>query len=507
VYQLILPDLSPPLPDDEDMADLVARVAAEEPAHERKWQATLLIGLAAEAELWHTPEQEAYATLPIDGHRETWPLRTRAFRRWLARQFYRAHDKAPGSQTVQDALGVLEGQALFDGPEYPVYTRLAEYNRLIYLDLANESWEAVEITPSGWRIVADPQVKFRRARGMLPLPHPVPGGTLEDLRPLTNIGHEANWRLVKGYLVQMVRPKGPYPILALHGEQGAAKSTLSRMIRSLADPNTAPLRSTPRDERDLAIAANNGWVVALDNLSGIPPWLSDALSRLSTGGGFGTRELYSDDEEKLFDAMRPIIINGIEELATRGDLLDRSVVIYLSAIDEAKRKPEDEVWRAYYDKRPSILGALLDAVAMAMRKIDSTTLDGYPRMADFAKWVAAASDKLGMTAEDFLTAYRGNRAEAPELALEASLITPYIKELAENGITGTTTALLGQLNDKAPEDVHRRKEWPTTGRALSNALRRLAPNLRAVGVDVTFDRSSKARTIILKTVVGKSSSP
>ena len=110
------------------------------------------------------------------------------------------------------------------------------------------------------------------------------------------------------------------------------------------DPNTAALRSTPRDERDLVIAATNGWLIALDNLSHLSDWLSDALCRLATGSGFATRELYTNAEEAIFAAQRPVVMNGIEEVATRGDLLDRALILYLPTIPEAKRQDDKAFW-------------------------------------------------------------------------------------------------------------------------------------------------------------------
>jgi hypothetical protein len=373
----------------------------------------------------------------------------------LARQFYRAHNKAPGSQAVQDALTVLEGKALFDGPEYPVFTRLAEMDAAIYLDLANERWEAVEITASGWRVIAAPPVKFRRTRGMLPLPCPVLGGSLEELRRLLNIADDGDWMLVKAWLVKVLRPRGPHPVLTLHGEQRSAKSTTSRMLRAIIDPNTAALRAEPRDGRDLIIAATNGWIIGLDNLSHLSPWLSDSICRLATGGGFATRELYSDAEEVLFDAQRPVILNGIEELATRGDLLDRCIILYLPAIPEDKRKSEAELWRDFDANRPAILGALLDAVSKALLDLDAVQIERLPRMADFALWAVAAASNLGYTSKQFLTAYTNNRNGANELTLEASIITPFIKEMATKCFTGTSTQLLQRLNDQATDDLKR----------------------------------------------------
>src|SRR5262249_50192947 len=142
--------------------------------------ATRLVTLATDAgvELFHTPEGDAYATIDVEGHKEIWPLKVKSFRRWLARLCHEEEGKAPGSQAIQDALGVLEGKALYDGPEYPVFTRLAEVNSVIYLDLGNATWQAVAITSKGWQVIDTPPVKFRRAKGMLPLPEPVRGGTL-----------------------------------------------------------------------------------------------------------------------------------------------------------------------------------------------------------------------------------------------------------------------------------------------------------------------------------------
>jgi putative DNA primase/helicase len=77
----------------------------------------------------------------------------------------------------------------------------------------------------------------------------------------------------------------PHPVLVLQGEQGSGKSTASRMIKGLIDPGVAPIRSAPSSPRDLAVGAEGNWIVPVDNLSGVPPWLSDAWCRLSTGAG------------------------------------------------------------------------------------------------------------------------------------------------------------------------------------------------------------------------------
>ena len=256
--------------------------------------------------------------------------RSRLVGGWPA-SIYESYGTTPGAQALQDGLLALEGLAFFEGLLHEVELRLARHEDAIYLDLADDHWNIVEITAQGWQLVEEAAVRFRRSRGMQSLPVPISGGRVDDLRDYVNVADE-DWPILVAWLVAALRPQGPFPVLALHGEQGSAKSTTVRVLRELIDPNVAPLRSEPRNGRDLAIAANNGWVLAYDNLSAISDWLSDAFCRIATGGGFSTRELYSDTDEVLIDAQRPLALNGIAELATRPDLLDRALPLYLPRI-------------------------------------------------------------------------------------------------------------------------------------------------------------------------------
>jgi len=481
----------------------------EEEHEERKSYATKLVEqtLSARAEFWHSPEKEAYATVEVEGHKENWLLKSKGFRLWLSRLFYLEHKKSPPTQAMQDALNVLGGKALFDGPKHKVFTRVAEEDGTFYLDLANDHWEVVEITEAGWQVIVDPPVKFCRARGLLPLPRPVERGSVEELRRFVNVGDEGTWVLLLAWLLMSLNPRGPYPILVLHGEQGSAKSTTAKILKAIVDPSEAPLKSEPRDGRDLMIAAENGWVLSYDNLSYLPRWLSDSFCRLATGGGFSTRELYTDRDEVIFNTQRPVIFNGIEELATRGDLLDRAIIEYLPAILEERRRPEGDFWHEFEEARPRILGALLNAVSVAKSRGSSVRLSRLPRMADFATWVTAAEPALGWQPETFMVAYTGNREAANELALEASPVAAAIRNLVEEQgkWEGIARELLEKLTDSESEKTTKAKSWPKTPRALSNVLRRLAPNLRAVGISLNFWREpdrERRRMITIKKEVG-----
>jgi hypothetical protein len=238
----------------------------------------------------------------------------------------------------------------------------------------------------------------------------------------------------------------------------------------------------------LVIAANNSHVIALDNLLHLDGWLSDALCRLSTGGGFATRQLYTDDEEIIFEAQRPIMLNGINDLGINGDFLERSIPVYLPAMPESSRQEEREYWASFHAARPSILGSLLHAVSEALRDNSSIQLSKKPRMADFAVWATAAELALQLAPGDFMRAYAGSQADAHDIALESSVVAPEIRTFLEreNAWSGTAGQLLDRLNSLVPEGTRKQRLWPKSARALSGSLRRLAPNLRAVSVFVLF---------------------
>ncbi len=391
-------------------------------------QADILIQIACAAELYHTPDGTGYADLQIDGHRETWRIRSKEFRRWLARCFFEKTEGAPSSEALQSARNVIEAKAHFDGPEREIHLRVAGLDGRLYLDLADNKWRAVEIGMDGWRVVDDPPVRFRRAAGMQPLPVPETGGTVERLRTFLNVRSDADFVLAVAWVLAVLRNCGPYPVLVLSGEHGSAKSTFAATLRALVDPNTAPLRALPREDRDLFIAATNGHVLAFDNVSGLPGWISDTLCRLATGGGFAVRQLYTDQDEVLFDATRPVILNGIEDIVARPDLADRGLFLALDPIPEERRRTEEEYWADFTRALPQLLGSLLDAVVHGLRHLQDTRLDRLPRMADFALWATACETAL-WPAGTFLAAFAGNRDDAIDNVIEGDPVASAVRSL------------------------------------------------------------------------------
>jgi hypothetical protein len=457
----------------------------------------VLLSIATAARLFHSSDGTGFADLIIDGHRETWSLRSKRFQGWLRQHYYERTWDAPSPAALNAALNALEAQAQFDNPQRKVSLRLAEQDGLIYLDLADEFWRCVEIGAHGWRIAEDPPVRFRRTAGMQPLPLPLRGGSIESLAPFLNLASENDFVLVVAWLLGALRAGGPYPVLALAGEQGSAKTALSKLLRAVIDPSVAPVRALPRDERELFIAASNGHVLAFDNLSGLPPWLSDTLCRLTSGGAFSTRRLFTDQDEILFALARPVILNGIEDVITRPDLADRAILLMLAPIAERQRRPENALWREFELVRPHILGALLDAAAHGLRMLPRVRLKRLPRMADFALWATACESAFRL-AGAFEAVYSKNRRDAIENIIDADPVAACVRELMMGRAqwTGSASDLL-QVGTS-------RIGWPKSPGALAGRLRRAQTFLRTLGIEIAFGREGRfgTRTITI-TAIGE----
>lgn len=457
-------------------------------------QRSALMDIASSCLLWHDPGQEAFISIPIDDHLANYPVRSGFTRSWLTNSSYRQTGYVPNLQTVDDILRVIEIQALTEGEMRPAWLRVGGENGKIYLDLATDDWAVVEITSSGWSIKRSHNLPFIRSKSMKSLPEPEGGYAIEELRRFVNVATDGDFTLIVAWLIAALRNNGPYPILAVNGEQGSGKSTFTRLIRSLIDPNVADIRSASRDERDLIISANNMHVIAMDNLSKVEPWLADALCRIATGGGFSTRALHTDRDEIVTDLSKPAILNGIPFLTERADLAERSIAIRLQTILEDDRQPEDEFWRDWEMVRPRVLGALCDAISDALRRIDAIKLKRYPRMADFAKWATAAESGFGWEPGTIMAAYDANRTEMGNATFEADLVAVAIRDFmqtepCQSGWKGTATELLAALNDLVPETTRRNRAWPISAQGIGNRFERIAPLLRQKGFQITRHHS------------------
>ncbi len=455
---------------------------------EKKTQSQILCEIAEDIETFCTPDGDVYAFIPVNGHLECWPVRWKIFKQWLVKGFFDRFAKPPGGQALGDALNVIEAKAQFSGaPKRETFLRVAEYGSKVYLDLCNETWQVVEISADGWEVINNSPVPFKRPPGLLPLPDPRKGdkASFRVLKKYINLKTDKDFILLVAWIVGALRAQGDHVILVLQGPEGTGKTTAARLIKSVMDPNVSSERSSPRNEEDFIIGASNNHITSFDNISGIQPWLSDALCRLSTGGGLATRKLYTNDEEKLFYARRPVILTGINPMPNRNDLARRCIVLNLEPIQGQVLEEKALFEKFRKEELPGMLGAVCDAVSAALRNEQMKPAD-LPCMASFAAWVLRAEEALPWEHGTFKQAYRENTKDIIEQAVDADLVSSAIQEFmtGRKSWEGTASELLEELCEIVPEKTQKQKAWPQAPNVLSNKLRRQAGFLRQVGIEV-----------------------
>jgi hypothetical protein len=477
----------------------------------------IMAGIKNEVEFFHDAEKTPWARVLIGGqtgHYEHLPVQSKDFK-WLVEKY--AHDHLENGipkpswigHTIDRYVAVARyGEGGTPAQQHTMQLRVAGNKDAIYLDLGDVNWQVVKITAEGWAVIPNSEapVRFWRPQGMLALPVPQPISALvkeaagwfepvfgpdyavtperlvlHGLERFVNVAPEDRI-LVMAWLVAALRPRGPYTILAFHGQQGSAKSSSQRFLKSLVDPTIAPLRSAPRNEHDLMIAAKSSYMLGFDNFSKIDGDLSDALCRLATRGGYSTRKLRTDDTQMLFDFVRPIMFNGITEVAERSDLRERMLLINCPRVREDERRTEHQLDKGFAAQYPYFLGALCSVVAKTMAVFSENDYTDE-RMQDFTQWAIAAETALGYQPGDFLKAYRANQHELNEQTLEE----PVLSRLFEfRGYTPERRDWTGTM-----AELHRwlwpvrQAGMPNTPEALQKALKRGEDAMRSRGVFIT----------------------
>lgn len=451
-----------------------------------------------------TEDGKPFAFFSKNGHTEIYRLKSSAFQNIIAAIYYHTTKDGISPNTMNEVLSALKGKALDAGVIYPIKLRLGGTRDKILLDMCDENWRVAIITKDGYQIESMETPAFFRIPGMQALPIPNPFvGKVSELWPLLNISNPDDRMMIEAWLVSALIPGLSVPVLVLNGEQGSAKSTATRVLRNLIDPHDAPLRTLPNIEKDIFITASNCRVLAYDNISGFQKDISDALCKVATGGSYGARELYTDGEEVILKAHNPIIMNGIADFLTRGDIVDRSVVINLSPINATERQDDETFNKEFRLSHPTILAGLLDTLVKVLQTLPAIEKEKHslPRMAAFALVGIALERINSWPAGAFLDAYARRLAETNKTSLEANLVADRVCKMMATRTTnwvGTASALLAELGNIDFGKVEKNHHWPQTAHKLSQELKRLRPALLVVGIEIEWQRNSSERTIIIK---------
>lgn len=448
----------------------------------------LLIAIAEAETLLQDDRGHTYAHVLRGTHREVHSVRSRAFSTWLAGRLYDDFKKAPNKESISSALNVIEAKA-----HSGKYVGVSLANRVastpdgaIWVDLADSEWRAVRVTAEGWEVRTDPPPLFRRFSHQQALPEPVRGGDLRNVLQFLNVAEE-DQVLFLGSAVAALVPTIPQAILILHGGHGAAKTTAARVRRAIIDPSVMETVMVRRDVAEFVQALDHHYMPLLDNVRALAPWQQEVLCQAATGAGFSKRELFSNSDDVIFTFRRPVVITGISVPTAEPDLLDRSVLVRLVRIEDDKRMEESVFWKTFNEARPAIFGGLLDTLSGAMQLRDRVMFSGLPRLADFTRWGAAASESLGYGAAAFASAMSRNVAEQNAEIVDDDSIARALIQFAKVKKTwaGTTSALYDDLNKarvfKSPE-----RDWPKRSADFGKRLTSLQPTLAKIGVAMEY---------------------
>lgn len=481
-------------------------------------QAPDIVAIARQAATFaHTENEEGVAIIERGTHREVHLVQSQSFRRWLSGQVYQATRQGIPEMAMTTTLATLTAIGAYDGERVTLHTRCAKHEDAYYFDLCNDTWQALRITADGFEVLDRAPVHFIRAAGMRALPVPQGVGDVSLLWKHVNIPESARL-LVLTWLIDSLRPDTPYPVLELSGEMGSSKSTTQTRLRALIDPHEVPLRSRPKTVEDIHVAAANAHVVSFENLSSLSAEQQDAFCILSTGGGYATRQLYTNGAEHVTRSKCPVLLNGINPVASQPDLIERVIGVELPTITAGARRDEQSLERAWQDDYPHIFAGLVSLFSEALALLPTVQIPAgmQKRMLDFQRFGEAVCMAWGGAPGDFSQRLDSLHGEGVIRSLESYGIASALqvllanrdepaprparkrKELAAEAEkraqwSGTFLQLLHDLNSLPEID---RSNWPRSPRHLSSQLKRIAPGLRRLGIRIERGEHARNGTIV-----------
>jgi len=453
------------------------------------------------ADFFHSDIGDLYAAIPIDGHTEVWPLNGKDFKIWLHGIYYKTIGKSVGGEAVGQTLAILSAKARFDCQKpVKLSIRIAERDGVFWYDLADEKWRVIKVTAEGWSVADTHPIIFTQYRHQKEQIIPKAGGDIKKILQFLNLKN--NHILFLCWLVCCFIPEIPHVMPIFHGEKGSAKSTACNLLKRLIDPSVLDILTLQNDPRTLAVNLQQHWFLPFDNVSRINEETSDTLCRAITGGGIQQRKLFTNSDDTIFTLKRCLAINGINNVADRPDLLDRSLLIELERINEDERRELSELQSTFEAERASILGGIFDTLVHAIAISPTIKLDKLPRMADFARWGYAVGEALGGLGEQFLNEYNINMSRQNIEAINSDSVAILVIEFMKNRDVweGTVSKLLTELSNIAPEQGIKpnSKAFPSKPNVLSRRLNGIKSNLNAIGISFTKHEYSHGVNITLK---------
>lgn len=470
---------------------------------EGKTQSEILLNLVKEEniEMFLNENHDVFAVIPVNTHKETLSVESQEFSLWLQQIFYQATDKTIRAENLKQTISVLSAEVMFGERNYTtLYNRVGKYQNDFWYDLTNSDWEAVRISKTGWSVTDETPKLFCRYRHQTEQVKPQTDGEITEIFKYINMTKFKTLFLC--WLVSCFVPDIPHPMPIFYGEKGAAKSTTCTLLKRLIDPSALDTLQLSKDERTLIINLQQHYFLPFDNVSTISNDVSDILCRAITGGAVQQRKLFTNGEDYIFTFKRCLSVNGINNVANRADLLDRSIMFELERVSEESRKELGKVYESFEQARPKLLGALFNILSKAMEIYPNVVLGKLPRMADFCRWGYAIAEAMGGYGEEFLKEYAENQGIQNTEAINADSVAYLIVELMRflPEWRGRISELLKKLQELAQTNGinTNSKTLPNAPNALSRRIKAVKSNLEAVGIEYRIeDNHSDGTHIVL----------
>ena len=447
---------------------------------------------------------DPYAQIMTDAGYIICPINSSDFRLWLNGRFFNHTGEACKPADLKSVCATFAAQATFAGAgRFTLEPRVAWHDGALWYDLGDPARGAVKISSTGWEVLSDVPIIFRRYKNQGFQVLPIQGGKAAKFHKFVNVTDPGDLLLIMVWLIVGFIPNIPHAILVVHGSQGAAKTFFFRKLKILIDPGQRLVETIHKSPRDLAICLHNQLLTTFDNLRTLSTWQSDGFCRATTGDSFSARALYTNGDEFHLSFQRPIALNGISICAVSPDILDRSIIIQLDRIPQESRRTEDDLDAEFAEALPEILGGIFDTISRAMSIYPDVRgkLSNLPRMADFTTWGYAIAEALGGLGQDFLDAYSRNISHHNQEILAENPVSEAMVHLMANHVrwSGSPSDLLKLLKGVAVEhqikpDV---KSWPSNASVLTKHLKTLQTNLFDAGIDVEFSRTNMTRRITI----------
>jgi len=456
---------------------------------------------------FYTSENQAYVKIDIFGNSEIVSTLSNVFGYWLTNKFEAVYGGVLSKDDIRKTIQSIDSTAYFKGYRREIYVRIAEVDGAIYIDLCNDKREVLKITADGFEVIDDSPILFRRTQDMEEIPKPIyrNADDYKLLNKYINTANEDDFNMIIAYLLGAFRSRMPKPILNLIGEAGTGKSMNTRLIRKFIDPaKQKDLLKKEINEVELPTASDSQYLLAFDNLSGITAKGSDLLCVVSTGGAMTKRKLYTDKDEIIIDLKKTVILNGIDDISKKQDLVSRTIFIETPPLQASKKKTETEIWSEFEKDYPYILGSLVHAVSTGLKN-KGNDQSSYPRMIDFGRFIQDCSEALDWGKDYWKATYVRNQTTGVEQSIEsdpfASSLVIMLEDLASKGLymwRGTATELLETLSDSLPHDeTTYNKAWPKSNQ-VKPRLRRIAPAIKEKGIEWSTERSNGRNLITVE---------